>query len=880
MPRSDHAPWEPMLPLEPRTLLSAVSWDGGGDGTHWSDPLNWSNDALPTAFDDVLIDHTGTVVVYDLPGATTVSSLACVNSLNLASGQLGANHRWRQIGSLQMLGGDVAGPANLEVVFQLAWHAGRMLPGATTQILPGATLTLDRTSTRLERTIVNDGQLNQWDSSLSLAPGSSILNLAGHTWDILGGSAISRDPGDTSARVYNGGTVTVASDGFRVLTFSIPIYATNPGATLHLARSFSTPFSVTLSDQPHFGSAVIDGGMTLTMSGHVVVGASISGPGTLAATGLFSGPVNVGRLVVGPGTLALLEDSTVIDLEVLPGGVLEGPADVTVSGSFRWHAGSAFGVVDAGALGGTGELILLSSATLTPVTTFAQTYLLLGRTLRNFGRINWTAASFAVLTSGQIINEASGTIDGSVVQIADRRIIPAFYQPGTLPIINRGLMTFRGTDARITMPISTQGAGARLTVLDNSRLILTGTPSLLGDIDLGAGAELDVGDPLLSGGSLTTLAGTSISGAGTLRVTSSADLAGSVAMTGTVFSGGIVHFRATSTVGALTVDGGLIDGAGDVTVTGALHWFSGVINGPGQLVVASALIMPLFNSTTVTLARDLRTDGDLIFREGVTLQLPGTLTTGPSGQVIVGRTATVSIVSTGTLAITHLLTIFGTLTLAPTLHLDNTGIVQVHGTANINAQVAQISGTTLSGRWRIVDMPGFSDVPSLRFTQGLVFTDIAGTVGFAGMAAGALSPAFSGLSSISGTLKVVDGAGLALTPAGGTLTNSGTLALKLGSFSINGNFTQAPGATLIIASQSAAATGHLGVSGTATLDGALVLETRGTPSYLPNTPIQFLSATHIAGQFATLDTSGLTGIPAGTAPQLDYHPNFVRFQFV
>src|SRR4051812_38705188 len=29
--------------LEVRRLLAAVAWDGGGDATNWSDPLNWSS---------------------------------------------------------------------------------------------------------------------------------------------------------------------------------------------------------------------------------------------------------------------------------------------------------------------------------------------------------------------------------------------------------------------------------------------------------------------------------------------------------------------------------------------------------------------------------------------------------------------------------------------------------------------------------------------------------------------------------------------------------------------------------------------------------------------------------------------------------------------
>ncbi len=43
------------MPLEQRTLLAMVNWDGGGDGRSWLDPLNWSADALPGRGDDVRI---------------------------------------------------------------------------------------------------------------------------------------------------------------------------------------------------------------------------------------------------------------------------------------------------------------------------------------------------------------------------------------------------------------------------------------------------------------------------------------------------------------------------------------------------------------------------------------------------------------------------------------------------------------------------------------------------------------------------------------------------------------------------------------------------------------------------------------------------------
>ncbi len=47
--------------LSPSVYAASVSWDGGGDGAFWTDPANWSNDAIPGAADDVTIDANATI---------------------------------------------------------------------------------------------------------------------------------------------------------------------------------------------------------------------------------------------------------------------------------------------------------------------------------------------------------------------------------------------------------------------------------------------------------------------------------------------------------------------------------------------------------------------------------------------------------------------------------------------------------------------------------------------------------------------------------------------------------------------------------------------------------------------------------------------------
>ncbi len=77
-------------PLEGRVLLAAVAWTGGGDGTNWHDPNNWSNNAIPGAADDVTIDVAAnpTIVYSNTAGNRTINSLLSREAINFTGGRL------------------------------------------------------------------------------------------------------------------------------------------------------------------------------------------------------------------------------------------------------------------------------------------------------------------------------------------------------------------------------------------------------------------------------------------------------------------------------------------------------------------------------------------------------------------------------------------------------------------------------------------------------------------------------------------------------------------------------------------------------------------------------------------------------------------------
>ena len=92
--------------LEPRTLLSNVTWTGAADGTRWSIAGNWSDDAVPTASDDVTINITGKhTVTIDASTQATVNSLVSSNALAISGGSLLINASSSLTGGLAISSG-------------------------------------------------------------------------------------------------------------------------------------------------------------------------------------------------------------------------------------------------------------------------------------------------------------------------------------------------------------------------------------------------------------------------------------------------------------------------------------------------------------------------------------------------------------------------------------------------------------------------------------------------------------------------------------------------------------------------------------------------------------------------------------------------------
>lgn len=103
----------PLLAAFTCTRAATVTWDAGGDGSSWHDPVNWSGDTLPGASDDVAITAAGAEVTFST-GEVTVQSLNCPRTLRLTGGTLTVTGDASfSDGALRLSGGNFAGTAVL-----------------------------------------------------------------------------------------------------------------------------------------------------------------------------------------------------------------------------------------------------------------------------------------------------------------------------------------------------------------------------------------------------------------------------------------------------------------------------------------------------------------------------------------------------------------------------------------------------------------------------------------------------------------------------------------------------------------------------------------------------------------------------------------------
>ena len=237
--------------LEPRQLLAAVSWDGGAFTPNWHDPLNWSNDAIPTVADDVTIPATALASI----NYTATTGARAVNSLNSAeniafsggtltvvttatttapvtlSGGTLSGGSWSpsslsvSSGTLAnvALSGDInVGPSSiLNVTGTTTFNVARLTEGADIRFSPGYTL---NSTVRAEGTGSNTRTVTTTAAGTLTIGATGLIEIAA---DTSGSLTI----GNSNTTLINNGTIANNATG-RTLTINAATLSNHSGTTL------------------------------------------------------------------------------------------------------------------------------------------------------------------------------------------------------------------------------------------------------------------------------------------------------------------------------------------------------------------------------------------------------------------------------------------------------------------------------------------------------------------------------------------------------------------------------------------------------------------------------------------------------------------------
>src|SRR5208337_2551650 len=88
-------------------IVNSVTWTGGGGDNQWSDPANWSDDAVPGPSAVVTINAPGSPTIQIASGTQSIHSLTCSDPFSISGGGLTVVANSMISGGLAMTGGSL-----------------------------------------------------------------------------------------------------------------------------------------------------------------------------------------------------------------------------------------------------------------------------------------------------------------------------------------------------------------------------------------------------------------------------------------------------------------------------------------------------------------------------------------------------------------------------------------------------------------------------------------------------------------------------------------------------------------------------------------------------------------------------------------------------
>jgi len=291
----------------PEAYAAAVFWDGGGDGTSWSDQLNWDSNTLPTTSDDITIG-AGASVSLDI-------DFFVASSLTILEG-----------GTLTIE------DATLENIAAMNINGGVMTITSVGTFVNAGVLTVNGASSFITN-ITNDGSFTN-TGFFDLFPGAFISKFINTgTFTSTGTGFIDIDGGqvENTGEFTNAGVIDQGSDAFinrdgGLFTNSGTFNNNNGGINNQNGSILRNTGDIILSNQPGFGASLSNNvNSILVNSGTITIndqGGSLSNsPGNaiiwnggtienfetgidgIENFGLISNCNGAGQ-IVGPGTVA------------------------------------------------------------------------------------------------------------------------------------------------------------------------------------------------------------------------------------------------------------------------------------------------------------------------------------------------------------------------------------------------------------------------------------------------------------------------------------------------------------------------------------------------------------------------------------------------
>ena len=140
-----------LFAIAPLAQGESVAWDGGGNGTSWHDPLNWSGDALPGVNDDVLIDVAAnpTVQFNASAGSVTVKNLLAKEAMVFSGGSLTVTDSTAVSADLSINASGIIIAARLEIPAggTLSLNNGGQISADSVDVQAGGRLNLNTAAT-------------------------------------------------------------------------------------------------------------------------------------------------------------------------------------------------------------------------------------------------------------------------------------------------------------------------------------------------------------------------------------------------------------------------------------------------------------------------------------------------------------------------------------------------------------------------------------------------------------------------------------------------------------------------------------------------------------------------------------------------------------